>query len=249
VSRSRSLGLGSRPPRCWATLIRRGAALVTVTALCEGGRTTHELNCCAGLTAVAPLPRPAWRGSESNAKVRVSRCWLRTNAVAQVCRPHVAASSSHRGVVPATLHERQSRPRAEAAALVLAGDRIPASGEVRWRADPKGVPHRLGGGASRRRARRRGSSRSHPRARPGFRRGFCFDPTDVCRVEPIVQRHPGRSTFAPGLEEPRWRARVRSRAAQTRHPGRSRCPNAGWMGSETAALGTPSELARYEGPL
>ena len=32
-------------------------------------------------------------------------------------------------------------------------------------------------------------------------------------------------------------------------PGRSRCPNAGWMGSETAALGTPSESARCDAPL
>jgi hypothetical protein len=34
-----------------------------------------------------------------------------------------------------------------------------------------------------------------------------------------VQTTSWRSTFAPSLEERRWRARVPSRAAQTRHQG------------------------------
>lgn len=117
------------------------------------------------------------------------------------------------------LHERQSRLRGGSCCFRACWRPDPCERRGQVARGPQGGAASPGRTASRRRARRRGSSRSNPRARPGFRRVSVLIRPTFAGSSRSCKRHPGRSTFAPCLEEPRWRARVRSRAAQTRHPG------------------------------
>jgi hypothetical protein len=153
--------------------------------------------------------------------------------------------------VHAPLCDRQSRLRAEAGALVLGSDQIPASGEVKWRADPKGAPHPPGrtggravaagsaGVAGRVPIRERDRVSSGLLLRSDRRLPARADCANYIRAIDL------RSVFG-GASVARSSPLVSCSGSA---PGRSRCPNAGWMRSETAALGTPAELARCEGPL
>ena len=112
------------------------------------------------------------------ARRRRSRRWRRCRRTRRTVDPPPSeswpllhSSSGHREVVPATSTSGSLGFGAVAAAFVLAGDRIPASGEVKWRADPKGVPHRPGGrpvGAAPAGVVRRGPIRERDQVSGGF---------------------------------------------------------------------------------